>query len=90
MNKEIRVEYLKRFSVCILGLFFYAVGNFLGVKAGAAGTNAWNTLSLGLVESTGITFVTAGLIISFIVIGIDIAKIIFRISFVVFSSVFTV
>ena len=72
MNKEIRTEYLKRFSVCILGLFFYAVGNFLGVKAGAAGTNAWNTLSLGLVESTGITFGTAGLIISFIVIGIDI------------------
>ena len=72
MNHEIRFEYLKRFSVCILGLVFYAFGNFLGVKAGAAGTNAWNTLSLGLVESTGITFGTAGLIISFIVIVIDI------------------
>lgn len=72
MNAEIRLEYLKRFSVCLLGLFFYALGNFLGVKAGSAGTNAWNTLSLGLVETTGITFGTAGLIISFIVIGIDI------------------
>lgn len=72
MNHEIRIEYLKRFSVCILGLFFYALGNFLGVKAGSAGTNAWNTLSLGLVETTGITFGTAGLIISFIVIVIDI------------------
>jgi len=71
MSKEIRAEYLKRFTVCLLGLFFYAVGNFLGVKAGAAGTNAWNTLSLGFVESAGITFGTAGLIISFIVIGID-------------------
>ena len=72
MNKRIRLEYLKRFSVCLLGLFFYAVGNFLGVKAGSAGTNAWNTLSLGLVETTGISFGTAGLIISFIVIGIDV------------------
>ena len=72
MNREIRIEYLKRFSICLLGLFFYALGNFLGVKAGSAGTNAWNTLSLGLVEATGITFGTAGLIISFIVVLIDI------------------
>ena len=72
MDKRIRLEYLKRFSVCLLGLFFYAVGNFLGVKAGSAGTNAWNTLSLGLVETAGISFGTAGLIISFIVIGIDV------------------
>lgn len=72
MNREIRLEYLQRFTVCLAGLFFYALGNFLGVKAGSAGTNAWNTLSLGLVETTGITFGTAGLIISFIVIGIDV------------------
>ena len=72
MNREIRAEYFKRFSICLLGLFFYALGNFLGVKAGAAGTNAWNTLSLGLAESTGITFGTAGLIISLIVVIIDV------------------
>ena len=72
MNRELRVEYFKRFSVCLLGLVFYALGNFLGVKAGAAGTNAWNTLSLGFVEATGMTFGTAGLIISGIVVLIDI------------------
>ena len=39
--------YAKRFLICILGLAFFAFGNLLGVKAGSAGTNAWNTLALG-------------------------------------------
>jgi len=64
-------EYSKRFTLCILGLVLYAFGNFLGVKAGAAGTNAWSTLSLGICEMSGISYGTATFGISILIIIID-------------------
>ncbi len=64
-------EYVKRFSICILGLALYAFGNFLGVKAGSAGTNAWISLSLGVSGMSGMSFGTANLVISIFIILID-------------------
>lgn len=64
-------EYFKRFTLCILGLALYAFGNFLGVKAGAAGTNAWSTLSLGICEMSGMSYGTATFSISIVIIIID-------------------
>lgn len=64
-------EYVRRFIICISGLILYGFGNFLGVKAGSAGTNAWNTLALGLSGQTELSFGTAMLVISVIIIVID-------------------
>ncbi len=64
-------EYIRRFSICISGLILYGFGNFLGVKAGSAGTNAWNTLALGLSGQTSLSFGTAMLVISGIIIVVD-------------------
>jgi uncharacterized membrane protein YczE len=64
-------EYLKRFAICILSLALYGVGCVLGVKAGAAGTNAWGTLSLGIAGITGITYGTSTFLIGMAVILID-------------------
>lgn len=66
-----RKGYIKRFAICIAALFFVGAGNLLGVKAGSAGTNAWNTLSIGLSDTLGITFGTATLAISIAIILID-------------------
>jgi len=55
--------------VCSLALF--ALANFFGVKAGVAGTNAWNTLSLGISEMFGLSFGSSTFIISAIIILID-------------------
>lgn len=63
--------YLRRFVLCIASLMLFALGNVFGVKAGMAGTNAWNTLSLGISGRTGMTFGTATLIISAVIIVID-------------------
>ena len=63
-------EYGKRFLFCTLSLALFGFGNFLGVKAGAAGTNAWNTLSLGLSEKFAISFGSATLLISAVIIVI--------------------
>lgn len=63
--------YAKRFLICILGLAFFAFGNLLGVKAGSAGTNAWNTLALGISDLTGISFGTATFSISLVIILLD-------------------
>ena len=49
----------------------FGLGNFLSVKAGVAGTNAWNTLALGLSDYLGASFGTGNLIISVVVIIID-------------------
>lgn len=65
-------DYLKRLSICILGLALFALGNLFGVKAGSAGTNAWNTLSLGISAMTDISFGTATFSISLVIIIIDI------------------
>lgn len=64
-------EYAKRLTFCILSLALYGFGCFLGVKAGGVGTNAWNTLALGLSESFSLTFGTGTFLISLLIIVID-------------------
>lgn len=64
-------EYVKRFSLCILSLVFFSFSNFASVRAGSAGTNAWSTLSLGLSGKFGMSFGTATLMISLVIIAID-------------------
>lgn len=61
-------EYAKRFAVTALGMFIYAFGSMLGVKAGDVGTNAWATLSLGMSESFGMSFGTGNFIVSLLII----------------------
>lgn len=63
--------YIRRFLFCIASLALFALGNVFGVKAGMAGTNAWNTLSLGISGMTGMSFGTATLLISAVIIVID-------------------
>ncbi|MBR0373419.1 MAG: hypothetical protein IJH91_02690 [Mogibacterium sp.] len=65
-------EYLKRFTICILGLVLCALSNYFGAKAGAAGTSGWNTLALGISAMTGLTMGRSALIVSLVVITIDI------------------
>lgn len=64
-------EYISRLTICLAGLVLYALGLFFGVLAGSAGTNGWNTLSLGISNITGITFGTATLLISGSILLID-------------------
>ena len=64
-------EYISRLTICLAGLVLYALGLFFGVLAGSAGTNGWNTLSLGISNITGITFGTATLLISGSILAID-------------------
>ena len=66
-----KTQYIKRFFFCIMSLMLFAFGNVFGVKAAMAGTNAWNTLSLGISSSTGISFGTATFLISLVIIVID-------------------
>ena len=66
-----KASYLKRFAFCILGLVLYGFGCFLGVKAGAAGTNAWSTLAIGVSDISGMSYGTATFLISLLIIGID-------------------
>ena len=65
-------EYTKRFALCMTGLFCYSFGNVFSVKAGDVGTNAWNTLAMGISETAGVTFGTATMLISCVIILIDI------------------
>ena len=65
-------EYTKRLIVCLIGLAVCGLGNFFGVKAGAVGTNSWNTLALGISSFTGMSFGSATFSISIGVIVIDI------------------
>ena len=64
-------NYGKRICICIFSLALFGFGSFLGVKAGNAGTNAWNTLSLGMQDQLGISFGTATLLVSGLIIAID-------------------
>lgn len=64
-------SYLKRFLFCAASLVLYGFGSFLGVKAGVAGTNAWSTLALGISGIFSLTFGTATLMISVVIILID-------------------
>lgn len=68
---EMSKEYIKRFGICILGLAVYGLGNAFGVFAGSVGTNAWNTLTIGLSDKAGFSFGTGSFIISMIVIAVD-------------------
>ena len=52
-------EYGRRIAICITGLALYALGTVFGVFAGAAGTNGWNTMAIGLSNVTGMSFGTA-------------------------------
>lgn len=65
--------YIKRFAICVLGLACSSVGNVFGIHAGATGTNAWNTLSLGVASATSLSFGAATLMIGVLVVLIDIA-----------------
>ena len=65
-------SYIKRIPVCIAGLMLYAFGNLWGVKAGSAGTNAWNTLAMGISDTAGVSFGTATLLISCVIVLFDI------------------
>ena len=67
-----RKKYIRRFLLCALGLACFSVGNVFGVHAGSAGTNAWNTLALGISGTTSLSFGTVTLLISVLVIVIDI------------------
>lgn len=64
-------EYAKRLTICILGLALFGLGNLFGVLAGSAGTNAWNTLALGISDQTGISFGTSVFAVSLVIILID-------------------
>ena len=64
-------NYIKRMILCVASLALFGFGSFLGVKAGNAGTNAWNTLSLGMQDQMGISFGTATLLVSGLIIAID-------------------
>jgi len=61
-------EYTKRFLICIFGLVLFSIGNVFGVQAGSAGTNAWNTLALGISAHTPLSFGNATLAVSLVVI----------------------
>ena len=65
-------EYTRRFFICVLGLACFAVGNVFGIHAGSAGTNAWNTLALGISGAASLSFGTVTLMISVLVVLIDI------------------
>ena len=64
-------EYTKRLIICLIGLAVCGLGNFFGVKAGAVGTNSWNTLALGISSFSGMSFGSATFAISMGVIVID-------------------
>ena len=64
-------DYFKRIIICIAGLALYAIGTVFGVFAGAAGTNGWNTLALGLSNTTGMSFGTAVFAIGAVILVID-------------------
>ncbi len=65
-------EYTKRALICIAGLALYGFGNLISIKAGDAGTNAWNTLALGISGVTSVSFGTATLLISCVIILFDV------------------
>ena len=64
-------EYSRRIIICIAGLALYALGTVFGVFAGAAGTNGWNTLAIGLSDVTGMSFGTAVFAIGAAILVID-------------------
>ena len=55
----------------IVGLLIFALGSYFQIQANF-GMSPWNSLSQGISMNYPITFGTANIIISFIIIGIDI------------------
>ena len=64
-------EYTKRFALCIAGLALYAFGNLWCIKAGDVGTNAWNTLALGISHVSDFSFGTSTFLVGFSIIFLD-------------------
>ena len=64
-------EYTKRVIICMVGLALCGLGSALGVLAGDVGTNAWNTLALGLQRLTQQSFGTCTFLVSLSIIVID-------------------
>ena len=64
-------EYTKRFAVCISGLALYSFGNLFCIKAGDVGTNAWNTLALGISNATDFSFGTATFLVGSSILLLD-------------------
>ena len=65
-------SYPCRFVFCALSLLVFGAGNVFSVRAGSAGTNAWNTLALGISGKTPLSFGTATFLISITIVLIDI------------------
>lgn len=64
-------EYLRRFSIMVIGLAIYGLGNAFGVLAGPAGTHAWGTLNIGVGKVFGVSYGTASFLISLVIIVVD-------------------
>ena len=64
-------DYLHRIPICLAGLLLYGFGNVFSVAAGSAGTNAWNTLALGIGNKANLSFGTATFCISLAIVIID-------------------
>lgn len=64
-------EYMKRILLCFMGVMFCGLASALGAMAGSTGTNAWNTLALGIQNRTGLSYGTAILSVSAVIILID-------------------
>ena len=62
---------LGRSAFAIVGLMVFALGSYFQIQANF-GMSPWNSLSQGISMNYPITFGTANIIISFIIIGIDI------------------
>lgn len=61
-------EYTKRLTICLLGLTVCGFSNLVSVKAGAAGTSSWTSLSIGISGISGISFGSATFLVSVSVI----------------------
>ena len=62
---------LGRSAFAVVGLMVFALGSYFQIQANF-GMSPWNSLSQGISMNYPITFGTANIIISFIIIGIDI------------------
>lgn len=62
---------VKNSLLATLGLFFYSFGVYLEIQANI-GVAPWDALNLGMVNTFGIMYGTANIIVSFIVLAIDI------------------
>ena len=65
------VNRLGRSVFAVMGLLVFALGSYFQIQANF-GMSPWNSLSQGISMNYPITFGTANIIISFIIIGIDI------------------